>query len=228
MDVDPLASMRCWAITVSLGGRDFDIPAMPAVDWWPVLDDPIKVLDILESSADLDEMMLDGTVARTEISEGCRAAIAEVTGRSFHAALVLVSVANTQWPTIGGTLAQSGFRWDVQPIGAALDAVYAIVANGLEKADLDKFKALIENESISEPGKKAPSKRVVSEFEAMAGPRPAPAPLPGKANAEPSGSQRPKTQPRPRRPRQSGRSAAPRKPPAPRADSGPAASSGSP
>ena len=124
---------------------------------------------------------------------------------------MLATVASTHWPVIGGELAQRGFRWDVMPIGAALDAVYAIVVAGLEEKNREKFVALLEDETLSQPGKKrSPSQRVVGEFEAMAGPRPAPAPLPGKASAEPSGSPRPRTRTRPRPPRQSGRSGAPK------------------
>lgn len=213
MDVDPLASMRCWAITVDLGGREFEIPALPAVDWWPViLDvDATAFLDILKSDADLDGMLLDGTISGAALGEAMMDAIGEATGRSFHASFVLATVASTHWPVIGGELAQRGFRWDVMPIGAALDAVYAIVVAGLEEKNREKFVALLEDETLSQPGKKrSPSQRVVGEFEAMAGPRPAPAPLPGKASAEPSGSPRPRTRTRPRPPRQSGRSGAPK------------------
>ena len=77
MDVDPLASMRCWAITVDLGGREFEIPALPAVDWWPViLDvDATAFLDILKSDADLDGMLLDGTISGAALGEAMMDAI---------------------------------------------------------------------------------------------------------------------------------------------------------
>ena len=228
MEVDPLASMRCWEITVELGGREFDIPALPAVDWWPVLteDGPAAVVDLLKSDADLDAMLLDGRITSADLTEVIRDVVEEATGRSYHAAFVLATVASTSWPVIGGQLAQSGFRWDVQPIGAALDAIYAIVIGGLEEKNRDQFLALLENDSISQPGKKrTPSQKVVEEFETMAGPRPAPAPLPGKASAGPSGSPRPRTPRQPRQPRQGGRSAVPRTPPGRRAESGPAATS---
>jgi hypothetical protein len=210
--------MRCWALTVDLGGREFEIPALPAVDWWPVLVDPTAAsfLDLLKStdessSFDLDSALLDGTLTGAELGEAMADAVAEATGRSLHASFVLATVANSQWPIIGGELAQRGFRWDVAPIGAALDAIYALVTGGLEDKNREKFLALLEDESLSQPGKKrTPSQRVVGEFEAMAGPRPAPAPLPGKASAGPSDSPRPRTRTRPRPPRQGGQSGAPK------------------
>lgn len=219
MDVDPAASMRCWAITLQVGGREYEIPALPAADWWPVLVEinPGRILELIPSRLgdpdDLDSQLLAGTIDGAELGSALRDVIEEVTGRSFHVAAVLAAVANHQWPVIGGELAQRGFRWDVMPIGAALDAIYAVVVGGLEEKDRDKFLAMLEDEALTQPGKKrAPSKRVVAEFEAMAGPRPEPRPLPGKPRQSiggPSGSARPKTPTLPRRRRQSGPRGAP-------------------
>lgn len=221
MEVDPLASMRCWEITVELGGREFDIPALPAVDWWPVvLTGRIDgILDLLRSSdtgqpADLDAMLLSGEISGKDLSSALADAVEEATGRTHHAAFVLATVANSSWPVIGGQLARDGFRWDVAPIGAALDAIYAIVVGSLEKENRDKFLALLENDAISAPGKKrTPSQRVVDEFETMAGPRPAPAPLPGKASGAPSGSPRTRTRTQPRQRLQGGQSGVPKRRP---------------
>lgn len=209
---------------MELGGREFDIPALPAVDWWPVLADPTLFTELLPDDADLDGMLLDGTVTSADLTEVVEDVIQEATGRTFHAAFVLTTVASVSWPAVGGQLARDGFQWDRQPIGAALDAIYAIVVASLEDKSRDKFLALLEDESVSRPGRKrTPSQKVVDEFETMAGPRPTPAPLPGKASAERSGSQPTKTRTQPRQPRQGGRSAVPRRQPGRRAQSGPAA-----
>jgi hypothetical protein len=218
VDVDPVASMRCWAITVELGGREYEIPALPAVDWWPVLVglDPSKVLDLLRSEDEagefeLDTMLLDGRVTGKELGVALTDAIEEATGRSLHVSFILAMVAASQWPTIGGYLAQTGFRWDLQPIGAALDAIYGVVVSNLEKEPREKFLAVLENESLTngKPSERQQAK-IMSEFESMAGPRPAPAPLPGKASGAPSDSPRPRTRTRPRQPRQGGRSGEPK------------------
>ena len=230
MDVDPLASMRCWAIGIELGGREFEIPALPAVEWWPVIasGDLAQVLDFIASSPDdpdnLDELLLAGEVSGEDLTEAANDAIEEVTGRSFHAAFVLAVVAKAQWGTVGGVLAQTGFRWDLQPIGAALDAIYEILTSRMDKDNLDKFLALLANESLTSGGKRRGRARqkVVDEFEAMAGPRPTTGVV---ATSERSGSERPRTRPRPQPRRQGGRSAAPRPPRAGRAGSGQEASS---
>lgn len=216
MNVDPLASMRCWAITVELGGREFEIPALPAVDWWPIIvaADLHQVINLLRAPAEtddfeLDTQLLDGTISAVDLSERLKDAVEEITGRTIQASYVLARVAADRWDVIGGQIAQVGFRWDVQPIGAALDLIYTLVMGGMNEEDGKKFLALLEKNPSAGRGA-APSERDVSEFEVMAGPRPVPAPLPGKASAGLSDSPRPRTRTRPRQRPQGGRSGEPR------------------
>lgn len=210
MEVDPLASMRCWAMDVQVGGRTFEVPALPAVDWWPILisGNPIQVVDIFTSTdADLDELILTGEISAEDLSSAAVDIIEEVAGRSLHASYVLVTVASNNWPAIGGELAQRGFCWDVQPIGAALDAIYSIVLNGLPEKTEDgkrnpreEFLKLLENESMT-TGKRTGRARekALSEFEAMAGPKPTTG---VRSTGAPSGSARPRTRQQRRPPRQ--------------------------
>lgn len=220
--------MRCWAIEIELGGRTYDVPALPAVDWWPVLvnRDLAAILDFVESSPDdpfnLDDLLLTGELTGN-LGEALTDAIEAAAGRSLHCAFVIATVADMHWAAIGGALAQAGFRWDVQPLGAALDAIYTTVVSMLDKEALEKFVALLEDETATQPGKKRkPPERVVNEFESLAGPRPTSG---VKATAEQSGNSRPRTQPRPRPLRQPGRSGAPRRLRGERAGSDPGASS---
>lgn len=232
MDVDPLASMRCWVIGIELGGREYEIPALPAVEWWPVLSsgDLNQILDFIVSTPDdpfnLDDVLLEGGLSGEDLGEALVDAIEEAAGRSFHVSFVLATVANAQWAGINGTLAQTGFRWDEQPLGAALDAIYAIITSRLEKDNLDKFLAVLANETLTSGKRRGRNReKVLSEFEAMAGPRPTAGAV---ATGEPSDSERPRTRPRPQPRRQGGRSASPRPPRAGRAGSGQRASSESP
>lgn len=224
MDVDPLASMRCWAIEIELGGRTYEVPALSAVDWWPVLTsaNPLTVLDIIESS-DVDDRLLSGELDHAEMIDALREAVEEASGRSYHAAVVLAMVAESQWPVINGQLVQRGFRWEGQPLGAALDAVYAVVTTALDDKKRGEFLALLENEGLTsgKPTKRQRAK-LASEFETMAGPRPTQG---VKSSGAPSDSGRPKTRPRLQPPRQAARSGAPRQQRGPRAGSGPPASS---
>lgn len=230
MEVDPLASMRCWAIELELGGRTYDVPALSAVDWWPVLTsgDLTEILDFVVSSPEdpfnLDDLLLSGEVDQAELGPALTDALEAAAGRSVHVCVVLASVANMHWASINGALMRRGFRWEDAPLGAALDAIYAEVTSRFPDEETQaKFEALLEDESLTQPGKKRrPSERVVSEFEAMAGPRPKPAPV---ASAEPSGSGPPKTPPQPQPRRRGGPSRVPRPPRGGRSGSARAASS---
>jgi hypothetical protein len=208
--------MRCWAITLEIGGREYEIPALPAVDWWPVLlsGGPGQVIGLIPSKLgdpdDLDAQLLAGEVDGKELGSVLTEAIEEATGRSMHVATVLAIIAHDRWDIVGPAVAQTGFRWDQQPIGAALDLIYGIVLAGMDEENRTKFLQLLENESLTQPGKKRqPTERVIKEFEAMAGPRPAPRPRPGRSSAAPSDGVRPRTPRQPRQRRQVGRSGEP-------------------
>lgn len=228
MDVDPLASMRCWAVEIELGGRTFDVPALPAVDWWPVIasGDLTLILDFVVSSPgepdNLDDFLLDGMLAGENLSGTLTDAAEVAAGRPFPVAHVLAYVAESQWASINGALVARGFRWDLQPLGAALDAIHAEVVNRLDKDGLTKFLAALEAAAVSGTVRKhqVPEK-VIEEFEGMAGPRPKTG---VKSTGAPSDSARSRTRTRPRPPRQGDPSPEPRKPRAPRAGSGPVAS----
>lgn len=229
MDVDPLASMRCWALELELGGRTFDVPALPAADWWPVLvsGDLSQILDFVVSTPgdplDLDELLLTGEVNQAQLTQALTDAVEETAGRSLHASIVIAVVAGSNWASVNGALVRRGFRWDQQPLGAALDAIYAEVTGRLKKDELDKFLALLKNEALTS-GKPSPRQRaeLVNEFESMAGPRPTTG---VKSTGVPSDNARPRTRIRPRPPRQVDPSREPTRPREQPAESDPEASS---
>lgn len=228
MDVDPAASMRCWAIDIEVGGHVFEVPPLPAADWFPVLTsgDPSLILDLLTSrSEDLDELLLSGQISGADLNEALRDAVEEATGRQFHAAFVLATVAASQWPIVNGHLAQRGFRWDVMPIGAALDAIYALVVGNMEEGPRVKFLRLLDNDALTSGKKTRNTEAVVTEFETLAGPKPTGGLT---ATGEQSGSARPKTRQRRQPPRPDDPLPAPTRPHARPGRSGPAASSSSP
>lgn len=224
MDVDPAASLRCWAIEIELGGRVYEIPAAPAADWWPVLSsaDPLAILDMVTTdSMDLDGMLLSGEVTSDDLTTAITDAIEAAAGRSMHAVLVIVAASVSGWQVVNGYLTVRGFRWDQVPLGAALDAVQTAILEHLEDEPRKKFLALLDNEALT-TGRKTERQRqrASAEFESLAGPKPA-----SGAIAGPSGSARPRTRTRPRPPRQPVPSAVPSALPGPPAGSGPAASS---
>lgn len=213
MKTDPAASMRCWAITVQVDRQVFEIPALPAADWWPVLISatPLTVLDLCP---ELDLALIDGRVTG-DLVPVLKDAIEEAAGRSFHAALVLAHAADSRWAEFSGTLAQRGFRWDVAPLGAALDAIYALciqLLGNTEKpeAEIAKFERILDDESLTGGKRKVDPDRQMAAQVANAGP----VPTSGVRSSDARyGGERPRTrrQPRPDPPRD--RSTGPSSPP---------------
>lgn len=219
--------MRCWAVTLELGGRTFEIPALPAADWWPVLvsGNLASILDFVESTLDdpfdLDDLLLEGNLSQGELITALTDAVEVTCGRSLHASMVLAATAKMYWASINGSIARRGFRWDVQPLGAALDAIYVEVLGRLDKEPLEKFLAVLENEALT-TGKPTQRQRaaITDEFESIAGPRPT---VGVKSSGAPSDNARPKTRQRPRPPRRADPSSEPTQPREPRERSGPPA-----
>lgn len=226
MDVDPAASLRIWAVEVELGGRVFEIPALPAADWLPILMevDPIKVLDLLRSSPDdpddLDNLLLSGRITADELGQALSDTIEEVAGRSLHAALVLAVAARTSWAIVNGDLTRRGFRWDRVSLGAALDAIYLTMSERLDAKGLERFNKLIDTPMVAGRPDRA---HMVAEFEAMAGPKPEGG---ARSTGTPSGSARSRTRQQPRQLPPVARSRGPRKPPGPHVRSAREANSG--
>jgi hypothetical protein len=195
MNVDPAASMRIWEMEIDLGGRTFDVPALPASGWFPVLleGNPLLVLDMIEDES-LDDMLLSGQVPPDELVEILLVTIEQAAGREFHAAFVLAQVAAVQWAAISGVLTERGFRWDQAPLGAALDAIYAIVVKGLDKEALARFQSLLDTPTGALARRRAGRRdQAVEDFASVAGPKPEGG---VRATSERSGSARPKTRPR--------------------------------
>ena len=222
MKADPLASMRCWAVEIELGGRIYTVPPLPAVGWWPILAEErlAAVLNLLEDSGDLDDRLLDGEINSAELEQALTEAVEEVSGRTMHEALVIVSVAASAWWWIGGRLARHGFRWDVMPLAAALDAVHGLLMENLTEEFKKKYEA-----ALNPPVKKIDRAQAVNNFATLAGPMPTGGVRMPLSSDAPSGDTPTRSQPRQQSRPPRVRSAAPNSLPAPRARSGPAARS---
>ncbi len=102
------------------------------------------------------------------------------------------------------------------PLGAALDAIYSIYVENMKTEDRIKFDAMLDK-PLKIPGRKlrpADQAKAISDFEAIAGPRPTSGVT---ASAERSDSAHPKTPRQPQPPHQDGPSTEPRKQPGRRA-----------
>lgn len=199
MNVDPAASMRCWAIDVQLGDRTHTLPPMPAADWWPVLlaESPLEELLLLfdADDIDLDERLLGGSLLAEQMTTALTDAVEQAAGRTLYEAVVIAQVAQIAWAWVGGQLARYGFRWDSAPLGAALDAVHGLFMEKTTDEFREKYEAALKK-AVPAKVRKADQRKALSEFEQFAGPKPTAAAL-SRSSAAPSAGTPPRT---PRRP----------------------------
>lgn len=198
MTPDPSASMRCWALDLEIGGQIYTVPPLPAADWWPLLagrDDYVEMIGMLPPGHDLEDRILAGEIGTGDLASVFLDGLEQICGRPVKQAAVIAAVAESGWAWVGGQLALAGFRWDVMPLAAVLDAVHMIALERLTEEDRARYEKL-----LADADPEATRAAALSDFENAAGPRPA------GSSAAPSGDTPPRTRtpsrpPRPRAPR---------------------------
>lgn len=201
--VDPVASLRVWAVEVDVAGRTLRVPPLPAADWLPVLMslDPLNVLDIADDVG-IEGALLDGTLSYDALRGALESLVEMAAGRRCETALVLAGIASEHWAVVGGELARRGIRFADIPLGAALDAVYSVLC------------ALTDEKGV------AALNRALDGAVATGAPRSrVPAPRPVPASAEQYVRVRPKTRLRRPQDHPADPNASPTPPPAPPAGS---------
>ena len=220
-EVDPIASMRIWAVEVDVApGSVARVPPLPATDWLPCVMrmDVMGVLDLVED-VDLDELVLSGVVSNDDIVRSAVKLLEAAAGRTAWSALALGSLAHRYWASVGGDLVRMSVRFDQISLSAALDAFYGSLTRSMDDKEIKRL-----NSTLDRP---APEFQIALKQESTSprDQRPPARPLP--ATAERYVRVRPKTQLRRPQDRPSGRIEPPTGRPEERADSGRVATSDS-
>lgn len=210
---DPAASLRIWAVEVTVGGRLLRVPPLPAADWLPAVmtTNPMSITELLEEF-DLAEVLLEDGVTVETLREALVEVIEAAAGRSAVATFAIAAAAADRWDVIGADVARAGVRFGEISLGAALDALYGSIARHMDEKGLAEFTRILESPSLD--SRPAPARR-----------RPPRGAKPLPANAAQYVRERPKTQLLPPPDRRSDRTSPPTQPPPPRADSAPPAMS---
>lgn len=136
---------------MELRGREYEIPAMPAVDWLAYLMQPKPDLDgmVMEFFPDLDELLMAGFVDLEEVYETLLDIIATVTARSWWIALRLVSVAQASWHVLGPIMLKAVDASQLS-IAGWLDVLTVEVLNAMDPKDTMLFTSRLESPPPSE------------------------------------------------------------------------------
>lgn len=128
---DPVASMRMWGATVSLGDQAWRIPGLDASAWLEVLlGEPQNLEDIFpgfcgsEAVLDVNQMILIGRVEPEDLERAILDLLEEVSGRKWWITLRLCFALRKNWESVGGELARHGVTPFGVPLSYWLDAAY--------------------------------------------------------------------------------------------------------
>src|SRR5690606_830197 len=95
IEVDPIASMRIWAVEVDVNAHTLRIPPTCAADWMPCLMrmDVMGVLDLIEG-VDTDDLLINGEVSANQLRDAAVKLLESASGRSAWTSMALAALAH--------------------------------------------------------------------------------------------------------------------------------------
>lgn len=140
MDIDPAATLRCWAVEVVLAGRAWTIPARPAADWLLAAIGPWT--DIVPGLVDdpddeIDDLIADGNLDDGELRQAAQDALTAASGLKWWVAEHLARVAVQTW--VGAEVLLGGVDPATAPFGAYLAAAHHAATRNMTKENRLKF-----------------------------------------------------------------------------------------
>lgn len=145
---DPVASMRIWGSTVTLGDQEFTVPAMDAAGWLEILlAEEVSFEDMFPGLAgpaavfEVNEMLLSGRVDPGELEQAILDLLEAVSGRRWWITTRLCLSARSNWESIGGELARNGVTPFGVPLSYWLDAAYSTMIDLILKGAKPKLAA---------------------------------------------------------------------------------------
>jgi hypothetical protein len=156
VSVDAAASLRVWAVTVELGGREYTIPALPAADWVVAVlnaeEEVFPVLALLPED-DYEEIkeraLLDLAISFEEVAEVSKDALEAVSGWRWWSAETLIHSAAVEWRLISGEMTKRGLDPARLPLGAWLNGLYAMATENLDKSERMNFDMRIDRPPVN-------------------------------------------------------------------------------
>lgn len=143
---DPVWALKPWPVIISVGGRDFEIPALPAADWLAVLMarpfDPDDL--ILELVPNGSELLFLESVPAEDLDHISLDVIATVSARPWWEVFRLVGMAQSSWSVLGAELILKGIRADQISLAAWLDALLLVALRTMDKDSVTMFMLQLE------------------------------------------------------------------------------------
>ena len=152
---NPISSLSPAPVSFVVDGREYEIPALPALDWLEVLMRPGWLPDdlFLELMPGGVEFVVNDTVDPFYAEDLVRAIIEEVSARHWWVALRLVDVVLSAWDVVGPDATFGHVDPERLSLAAWMDAMLVLVMQRIKEDQLPMFVAQLE---LPPPGEEVP------------------------------------------------------------------------
>jgi hypothetical protein len=156
---DPIWSLKPWPVLFTVNDQDYEIPALPAVDWLTVLmKEEFDLSDVIfELLPDGVSLFGDENIDLNDLYDACLDVIEAVTSRHWWIAIGLIGVAQANWNIVGVEMMLHGIKAEEVSISAWLDALLVITLSIMDK---DKTTAFIMRLEKPPPGEEVPAEEL--------------------------------------------------------------------
>jgi hypothetical protein len=141
---DPLAALKVWAIEVDLGGKTYRIEPTPAAGWFVAIlrEDALPIVPGMMSVDDQVEIidrLAFGEFGIEELTTAARDALETASGWRWWMADRMIRSAGQDWKVVSGQLIKRGIDLSTLPLGAVLNALYAMAVETLDTSKRSQF-----------------------------------------------------------------------------------------
>lgn len=146
---DPIWSLKSWPVVLSIGGRDWEIPAASAADWLSVLmPSPVDLDEIIMTMVVNGESLLFDESVGGELENVMLDVISLVSGRPWWQTLRMIAVAVNNWNVLGGEMLYRGIIPDQVSLSQWLDVLLLVTIRSMDPKDVTMFTLQLENPPV--------------------------------------------------------------------------------
>jgi hypothetical protein len=147
---NPIQSLRPEPVTFLIGKREFEIPALPAVDWLQVLMRPDWIGDDLFLELMPEGLQILDLIDPEQSEDLATDIIEEVTGRHWWVALRLVGFLIETWEVMGPEATFHNVDAERLSLAAWMDAMLVLLLARVSKDQAPGFVARLESPPYGE------------------------------------------------------------------------------
>jgi hypothetical protein len=141
VDIDPVATLRCWSVIVDVAGQEYTIPSLPASAWLLAMLEGgwIEIVPgLIGESRELPDEVVDGRVSYEECKAAAKAALCTAAGtRKWWAASSLAKASLMSW--VAGDLLLHGVDLDRVSLAGYLAAAYRAATVNMDQQTRGRF-----------------------------------------------------------------------------------------